>query len=578
MSESERRPPIDEMHEGESGSESAERRPTLSPSRDSWREFVIEEVVRQRQEMGEWSEDLRAKIEGAVTAAAERLDGAEKAVADEASVRRHGITGQLNALVRNRFARYVVGATLMIETGAAAGFIKYEHEKEERQRQEQLERKEQERLAPPDIDVKELDPYATTERLQRLLAETMPKGWANTDVRTIGYRDEDKPLHQDYGLTGQHIAAEAGRPAGEAKTTIMFYRSAKGTAPTELWGSTLLHEVAHANDWVRDTQMTDEEKNSMREAVVARLGAADRYKSGYVESVNNKDAEKERETKALEYWADLSSAYLRSADPEKEISSEDRAIVIAMIKRTDPGFDQKAARLRREQIIKEMTDAKKADEERLVATVVVPKEKQRIADELAEWKLPADEKARFLEWFEAHTTKTDRTPLDPTQRREGRNELVAAMKHFGTTSGRREFIGIVIDRYQWRMQMANSYNDERFDHVTNHRKNYDASRQNAEKAIAGAASPAEFRLIRDVLSRIIEENDLMSPDVPGMSGASPNSETLEKGEYARLLDWRAGEKADWILGATRWEVPKEDDKTYYAVTRKLHPWITYNPH
>jgi len=65
-------------------------------------------------------------------------------------------------------------------------------------------------------------------------------------------------------------------------------------------------------------------------------------------------ARRELELKGTEYLAELDENYLMSDDPEKEFAPEDLALIRWFISLKDPNFDQRAARARHFETLREM--------------------------------------------------------------------------------------------------------------------------------------------------------------------------------------------------------------------------------
>jgi hypothetical protein len=120
-------------------------------------------------------------------------------------------------------------------------------------------------------------------------------------------------------------------------------------------GDMLPHEIAHANDWNRSKTMSLEERAELLHRVLERVQSADRYKSSYVESINNEDKQLELKEKVNEYWAEVASAYLR-CDPN--LNYKDIAIVHDLITKSDPNFDRQAMKNLRENLIQESVSTK----------------------------------------------------------------------------------------------------------------------------------------------------------------------------------------------------------------------------
>lgn len=211
--------------------------------------------------------------------------------------------------------------------------------------------------APDALKLEELialDPEATPERLQLILS-TLPDGFIEGDVASIGFRDEKYQIDKSYGEE-LHLNSEGAGTAeggdGASGTRIVFWRGMKGHPSQAIWNGTFLHEVAHANDWRTDSDLSPKERTVLKLAIMDRVGAEDRFKSAYVEAISNDDADRELETKAVEYWAEIVEAHLKGdALPEA-----DAALVKAHIAKQDSEFDRDAELQARLGVLIEMQD------------------------------------------------------------------------------------------------------------------------------------------------------------------------------------------------------------------------------
>ncbi|MFA5854458.1 MAG: hypothetical protein WC866_05260 [Patescibacteria group bacterium] len=204
-------------------------------------------------------------------------------------------------------------------------------------------------------ELRELDPEATPERLHLILS-TLPGGFVEGDVASIGFRDKKYKLDKSYGEE-LHRNAEGAATAegghGTSGTRIVFWRGMKGHPSMKIWNGTLLHEVAHANDWRTDSDLSSEDRTALKAAVMARVAAEDRFKSPYVEAIsNNDDDAQELETKAVEYWAEIVEEYLKGG----VLPEADEELVQKHIAKQDPDFDREAELQARLGVLVEMQD------------------------------------------------------------------------------------------------------------------------------------------------------------------------------------------------------------------------------
>jgi len=115
----------------------------------------------------------------------------------------------------------------------------------------------------------------------------------------------------------------------------------------------LSHEMAHANDWVSDMELSNEERLDLLLAVGSRLDAVPRYGSNYVEAIENKNKKTERYFKAQEYWAEISAQYFRDPD---ELDAKDYLLVDGVVRKTDPNFNCRKSSRERKELIKKYVE------------------------------------------------------------------------------------------------------------------------------------------------------------------------------------------------------------------------------
>lgn len=116
---------------------------------------------------------------------------------------------------------------------------------------------------------------------------------------------------------------------------ITFFRGSRGLLLHEVTG-TIVHELAHANDWRTDNEMSEDERMDLLIRVGHRVEHPGRYRSAYVESIADSDPNAQRYSKAIEYWAEIVERYFQA--PEL-LPLSDYLIVDQFIKKIDPSFD-----------------------------------------------------------------------------------------------------------------------------------------------------------------------------------------------------------------------------------------------
>lgn len=185
--------------------------------------------------------------------------------------------------------------------------------------------------------------------VRRIILETYPKSW-NQEIESVVYKNsaDVKSPYTDSKGSSLSVLAWCEGGGGSKKSKIVFFNGIKTTG-IEYVNHTLLHESAHAAmDWVRSATMSSVERADMALAVAERLRSKDRYKSSYVEKISNPDKQTELYTKAVEYVAEISSQYARDAT---KLHIKDFQLVDSQIHKTDPQFNWKDAKQRRDQLI-----------------------------------------------------------------------------------------------------------------------------------------------------------------------------------------------------------------------------------
>lgn len=188
--------------------------------------------------------------------------------------------------------------------------------------------------------------------VNKIVQETLPKGWLNNEVERIEYEDVEQDVDYE-GIKNKALAScyGNGRLNNKRKTEIIFYAGSKRTSLDYVVGA-INHEVAHANDWESDNEMTVAEKAALALKIGQRLKAKDRFMSSYVESIEYKNNKKKtRYLKATEYWAEICAQYFEDAT---RLNIKDYQIVDAHIRKTDPSFNWITAAVRRREITRQV--------------------------------------------------------------------------------------------------------------------------------------------------------------------------------------------------------------------------------
>ena len=165
----------------------------------------------------------------------------------------------------------------------------------------------------------------------------MPENMLN-DVKRIVFFEQGDKMPPSYGSKLQD-----GNIGGEAHTHhIQIYKNGMKDNDYNSYlsaTSTTIHELIHSNDWIRDAEMSSLERLEMLDEVVDRLKSEDRFRSSYVESIENPDKKEELYIKATEYLAEIGKAYFMDPDMLKKGFTKDFNIIDKLIKIHDSEFD-----------------------------------------------------------------------------------------------------------------------------------------------------------------------------------------------------------------------------------------------
>jgi len=169
------------------------------------------------------------------------------------------------------------------------------------------------------------------------------------EVDYIVFSKELEKMPENYGQElsqNSHVAGRAENLGKQVK--IYFNKDLYGSNNTNLEkkfdaisiAKTMFHEIAHCNDWERDSEMSLIERLKMLELMVERVKSEDRFLSNYVETIKNPNGEKETlYLKAIEYWAEIAAQYFAAPEAFKVENPIDFKIVDEFIKKQNPGFD-----------------------------------------------------------------------------------------------------------------------------------------------------------------------------------------------------------------------------------------------
>ncbi|MES3005096.1 MAG: hypothetical protein V4690_03230 [Patescibacteria group bacterium] len=176
----------------------------------------------------------------------------------------------------------------------------------------------------------------SNETVREILEKTMPQGFLR-NIRSIKYKDVDLPMPSVYGRNLATSSKQAGN-ASDYRKSITILKGAKESSKHWIVHHLIPHEVFHLQDADSNFLLTVDERIELYEKLIERVRSTDRFKSGYVEKVDNEDKKTELRVKVSEYFAEIGSVYL---SPDYHLLPEaDKEIIRSLIEKIDPDFDR----------------------------------------------------------------------------------------------------------------------------------------------------------------------------------------------------------------------------------------------
>lgn len=195
------------------------------------------------------------------------------------------------------------------------------------------------------------------DTMLRVVEETLPR-FMFSNIKKIKHVDQEIPLPESHKSRGVKIeAAHVDRDANE----VVISKGADDQQVSWVLNYLIIHESAHLNDWLANKFLNTTERLSLLSKIAARIEAADRFTSGYVEGIHD-EYNKSNEScgKCYEYFADVFAAYL--SDDFVKLPEADRAIIRDLIKKFDPKFDRVTALNKRKKIIADLVGIRKQED------------------------------------------------------------------------------------------------------------------------------------------------------------------------------------------------------------------------
>jgi hypothetical protein len=210
--------------------------------------------------------------------------------------------------------------------------------------------REQVRGLPRNMQINGFEKFKiSNETVEAVVNQTMPKGFAR-NISQISYRNYNSPLPLSYGVKLMQSSGEAAH-ASRFKKSIQVTKGAEASGKKWIVGEMLPHEMFHLQDWWSNSLLTADERIDLLKKIVERVKSPDRYKSEYVEGIENIDQKLKLLTRATEYFAEIGAAYV--SEKYEMLPQADRLIIKELIDKTDPDFDRAKALKKRGKLVAE---------------------------------------------------------------------------------------------------------------------------------------------------------------------------------------------------------------------------------
>lgn len=159
-----------------------------------------------------------------------------------------------------------------------------------------------------------------------------PASWIKGKIKSIKFEAAEHGEFPSYMKASGKVAATY-RPG--AKLVTVYSRITQRER-LHSFDATMGHEIAHANDWEHNPELSPDERIELLAKVAARLISENRFHSGYVESIETSDTQTTFVRKCKEYFAEIAGAYFNSPTT---LHYKDFVIIHDLLRRTDPHFD-----------------------------------------------------------------------------------------------------------------------------------------------------------------------------------------------------------------------------------------------
>lgn len=175
-------------------------------------------------------------------------------------------------------------------------------------------------------DIQYRDGVIKAEEIKAFLG-AMPANWGHGEVVAVEGLDKSS-MDRDSAnvvMEYQRLKLKVGFDKGDMKKLSRF----------EVLES-LGHEFGHANDFLSDNDLSEAEKESLKDKISKLFSAPDRFRSFTIEIAVHENAGERRVL--AEYWAELCSSYM--LDPTV-INAEEFRLVDDYAKKNDPNYNWK---------------------------------------------------------------------------------------------------------------------------------------------------------------------------------------------------------------------------------------------
>ncbi len=199
-----------------------------------------------------------------------------------------------------------------------------------RQIQEMSEIKPDETELARDVTVASSHPDISANELRGYM-QGFPSSWVKGKISKITIHQED--------LGPKVSIIRSGNAIGLFETKsdkIDIFGAAVGKKNLTRFDKTLAHEMAHGNDWIRNSSLSFNERIDLLAKIASRTLSDDRYISTYVEVIGVKDQETTQSARCEEYFAELAAAYFNNPT---ELHYKDFLIIHNLVLKHNPRFD-----------------------------------------------------------------------------------------------------------------------------------------------------------------------------------------------------------------------------------------------